>query len=289
MKEIFKGVLTQEKGNTFLMGTGGRSLLASELIWSGYARNWIGRVVFARHLPQRDYEREDPIIIMWPHMTEAEAPCVDLYFNERLPKYRVSFFGHIAVNVDGEVFNFSHLLNENEVMTREEYFYRPALGEFAPPPETGRLDAGNADRPYYDKFGRLFMRTVHVLRIEGLKTGRLSTIYHNMLKTIHSAPSDPRRPGEYKDFNILTRNCATIIRDGLRRYGFSQIRGILPRELFVCAAYHFRKLEEEGTLKTDLIKMKQLKVPEAPYGAEVPILNPINRIRQRKLRAHNLP
>ena len=283
MKKIFKGVLTQEKGNTFLVGTGGRRLLATELIWSGYLTHWIGKVVFARYLPQRDYEREEPIVIMRPHRREAEVPSVGLYFNERLPKYRASFFGHIAVDVDGEVFNFSHLLNENEVMTREEYFYRPALGEFAPHPETGRFDTGNANRPYYDKFGRLFMRSVHVLRIEGLKTGRLSEIYHNMLRRIHSAPPDPRRPEKYKGFNVLTRNCATLIRDGLRRYGFPQIRGILPRELFLCTVYHFRKLEKKGALKTALIKMKQLKVPEAPYSAGVPILNPINRVRQRKL------
>jgi hypothetical protein len=282
MEELIKGVLTQEKGDIFLMGTGGSRCLASELIWHGYVRHWMGRVVFARHLPQKDYERGDPIVIMWPHRRETEAPFLDLYFNERLPKYKASFFGHIAVNVDGEVFNFSHLLNENEVMTLEEYFYRPALGEFAPHPETGRFDAGNRDRPYYDKFGRIFMRTVHVLRIEGLKTRRLSTIYHNMLKKIHATPPDPRRPGKYRDFRLLTRNCTTMIRDGLRRYGFSQIRGILPRELFACAAYHFRKLEEEGDLKTYSIKMKQLKVPEAPYSAAVPILNPINRLQQRK-------
>jgi hypothetical protein len=283
MKKTFKGVLTQEKGNTFLMGDGGSRLLASELIWNGYVRHWIGRVVFARHLPQRDYERNDPIILMWPNTGETEAPCVNLYFNERLPKYKASSFGHIAVHVDGEVFNFSHLLNENEVMTREEYFYRPALGEFAPHPETGRFDAGNGDRPYYDKFGRLFMRTVHVLRIEGLNTGRLSTIYHNMLKTIHSTPPDPKRPEKYRDFNLFTNNCSTMIRDGLRRYGFSRIRGILPRELFICAVSYFRNLEKKGALKTNLIKLKQLKVPEAPYSSGVPILNPINRGRQWKL------
>jgi hypothetical protein len=282
MHEIFQGVLTQEKGKTYLLGTGGRRLLASERIWSGYVRHWIGRKVFARPLPQRDYERGAPIIIMWPRTQETEIPFVELYFNERLPKYRASFFGHIAANVDGEIFNFSHLMNENEVMTREDYFFRPALGEFAPDPETGRFNTGNRDRPYYDKFGRLFMRTVHVLRIEGLKTGRLSEIYHNRLKAIHATPPDPKKPEKYKDFNMFTRNCATLIRDGLRKYGFSQIRGILPRELFVSAAYHFRKLEEEGVLKTELIKMKQLKVPEAPYSAGVPILNPINRGRIQK-------
>ena len=104
-----------------------------------------------------------------------------------------------------------------------------------------------------------------------------------MLKAIHATPPNPKRPERYKDFNIFTRNCATIIRDGLRKYGFSQIRGILPRELFISAAYHFRKLEAEGAARTELIRMKQLKVHEAPYSAGVPILNPINRIRQWKL------
>jgi hypothetical protein len=282
-KERFQGVLTQKGEKTFLLGTDGKHLLESDFIWSGYIHHWLGRKVYARHLPQRDYERGNPIVIMWPHTSEPGKPYVDLCFNMRLPKYTASLFGHIAINVNGEVYNFSHHLNENEIMTTEEYYYRPPLGEFAPNPKTGLYDAGETGRPYYDKFGRLFMRTVHVLRIEGLETNRLSRIYHHELEKVHAAPKNPRKPEEYTGFNIFTRSCTTIIRDGLRKCGFTKVRGILPRDFFACAAYYFHTLEETGTVETKILKLKQLKVPEAPYSKKVPLSNPINWVRQRRL------
>ena len=55
-------------------------------------------------------------------------------------KYPASTFGHNAINVNGEFFNFSHLINENESMDEAEYMYRPALGEFAPSPTTGKFE-----------------------------------------------------------------------------------------------------------------------------------------------------
>ena len=52
----------------------------------------------------------------------------------------------MAVNVNGAIFNFSHKINENEVMRNEEYFFRPALGEFAPHPVTGRDNSGRSPK-----------------------------------------------------------------------------------------------------------------------------------------------
>ncbi len=280
-KEI-NGVLRQENGKTYLLGENGDKQLDTELIWDGYIHHWLGKRVAARPLPQRDYKQGNPIIIMWPYEEPSGAPFVELYYNERLVKYPASTLGHFAINVDGEIFNFSHLLNENEVIKREEYFYRPALGEFAPHPELGVFNVDDPERPYYDKFGRLFMRTIHVLHIEGLDTERLSGIYHRALERIHSTPVNPKRPEKYPDFNIFTQSCTTIIRDGLIEYGFRRIGGIFPRDLFVNIAFHLLK-EEREDMEVELFRMRQLKVPEAPYSALTPFLNPLNRIRARRL------
>ena len=69
------------------------------------------------------------------------------------------------------------LMNENEIITEEEFFYRPALGEFAPSPNNGKYEILEDGTPYYDKFGRNFMRTIHVLRIEGIDVEKLGNIY----------------------------------------------------------------------------------------------------------------
>ena len=281
IKEI-NGVLTQENGRSYLLGENGERQLENELIWDGYVRHWLGKRVSARHLSQRDYKGGNPIIIMWPYEEPSGIPFVELYYNERLVKYPASTLGHFAINVNGEIFNFSHLLNENEVIKKEEYFYRPALGEFAPHPELGVFNVDDPERPYYDKFGRLFMRTIHVLRIEGIDTERLLRIYHDVLEMIHSTPVNPKRPEKYPGFNIFTKSCTTIIRDGLREYGFGGIGGIFPRDLFVNIA--FRLLgEKRKDIEVKLFRMKQLKVPEAPYSALTPFLNPVNRIRAKRL------
>ena len=196
----------------------------------------------------------------------------------------MSFLGHLAVNVNGEIFNFSHLINENEVMKPEEYFYRPAMGEFAPHPVTGRDKLDDPQKPYYDKFGRLFMRTIHVLRITGLDTQKFSQTFHNELEMIHNAPPDPKKPGHYINFNIFTNSCSTIIRDGFQKLGFRKIRGIFPRDLFVNVAYHFLKQTEYPRIKATHFTLNQFHVPEAAPSAVPPLLNPFNRIKNRILR-----
>jgi hypothetical protein len=281
--KFFTGILIQKNKKNFLQTPENSLCFEKELIWEGYIRHWLGKRLHARRLPQKDYETKRPIILMWPAAPFARGPYVDLYFNERLVHYPISILGHIAVNVNGEVFNFSHLLNEDEVISVEEYFYRPALGEFAPHPGTGGFDIKDRQMPYYDKFGRIFMRTVHVLRIQGLHTARLSKIFHDELKTILNTPVHPHRPWKYRDFNMFTRSCTTIIRDGLRACGFPEIRGIAPRDLFVNASYHLYKLAKNKRLKISRFSMKQLKVPEAPYSAMAPLLNPFNIFRNRRL------
>lgn len=281
--KIFKGVLTDAGNRPFLLGDDGVRYFENENIWSGYLLHFFGRKVCARKLPQKDYETGKPAIIMWPDEPAPEKPFVDLYFNERLVKYPVSFLGHLAINVNGEIFNFSHLMNENEVLRNEEYFYRPALGEFAPHPVSGRANLDDPQKPYFDKFGRLFMRTIHVLRMTGLNTQRLSQIFHNELEVIYNSPPDPKKPGHYINFNIFTNSCSTIIRDGFQKLGFRKIRGIFPRDLFVNAAYFFLEQLENPKIKSSLFSLNQLHVPEAAPSAMPPLIYPVNRWKNKIL------
>jgi len=282
---IYRGVLTNTGGQTFLRGQDCVQYLKDEIIWNGYLAHFSGLAVCARRLPQRDYETGKPIVIMWPDVPAPDESTVGLYFNERLVKYPTSFLGHMAVNVSGEIFNFSHLINENEVMKAEEYFFRPALGEFAPHPVYGRDNTDDPQKPYFDKFGRLFMRTIHVLRITGLDTQKFSQLFHDELDMIRNTQTDPKKPGDYRDFNILTNSCSTIIRDGFKKYGFKNIRGIFPRDLFVNISYFFLKQLEHPQIKASRHTLQQLKVPEAAESALPPLLNPLNLVKQHILQS----
>ena len=285
MKEnIYKGILTTDGTNTYLLAEGGAKLLEEENIWSGYLKHFSGRKVRARRLPQRDYETSRAIIIMWPDEEASAEPFVELYFNQRLAKYRTSFLGHLAINVNGEIFNFSHLLNENEIMKHEDYFFRPALGEFAPHPFSGRYNVDDPQKPYYDKFGRLFMRTIHVLKITGMDTKRFSQIFHEQLETIKNTPPDPKDPQKYRDFNILTNSCSTVIRNGFKKYGMEKITGMFPRDIFVNVSYYFLMQEKDKRIKAERRTLPQLMVPEAAPSVMPPLMNSLNRWKERQLR-----
>lgn len=281
--DIIRGKLRESESGSFVETPDGNRHYEDRLIWDGYIAHWKGQPVVARGLPQKDYDREEPIIIMRPDEPEPDEPVVDLYYNERLVKYRTSTFGHNAISVNGEIFNFSHLLNENEVITREEYFFRPALGEFAPSPRNGNFELDVDGRDYYDKFGRNFMRTIHVLRLTGLDTGRLAGIYHRELDIIHSSERNPKNPEKYIDFNFWNRSCATIIRDGLIEYGIKKISGFLPRDFFVSTIYAALLSREKLGVGVELFTMPQLHVPEAAPSAMTPLLNPANRIKLNKI------
>jgi len=285
MKEnISKGILTAEKEKTYLLAENSKSLLEEEKIWSGYLKHFSGRKACARRLPQCDYETGREIIIMWPDEDTPEEPFVELYFNQRLAKYRTSFLGHLAINVDGEIFNFSHLLNENEIMKHEDYFFRPALGEFAPHPVLGRYNVDDPQRPYYDKFGRLFMRTIHVLKITGLNVKKLSQIFHEQLETIKNTSPDPKNSEKYRDFNILTNSCSTIIREGFKKYGFKNIAGMFPRDIFVKASFYFLYQAKDKRIKASRRVLPQLIVSEAAPSVMPPLMNPLTRWKARQIK-----
>ncbi len=279
----FSGILRQGEKGPFLEGPYEEHFLEGRTIWKGYLQHWLDQPVHARDLSQKDYDTGEPILILWPQEVPEPEPFVELYYNERLVKYPASTFGHIAINVNGEIFNFSHLLNENEVLDRAEYFYRPALGEFAPSPTTGTFEIREDGRVYYDKFGRRFMRSIHVLKVVGMDTEKLSTYYHNQLAAIHTYPKDPAQPEKFQGFSFFNRSCATIIRDGLREYGIRQVSGVLPRDFFISAARALIQEQDKQDFRIKLYKLAQLKVREAPYSKVTPLLNPMNWLKLRLL------
>ncbi len=288
MIDTITGILRRENNSAFILDDRGRRHFADASIWEGYIRHWTDTGVNARKLPQIDYISGLPIVLIWPRHERSKVPFIELYYNERLVKYAASTFGHIAANINGEIFNFSHLLNECEILTGEEYFFRPALGQFAPDPKSDRFNIDDPERPYFDKFGRSFMRTIHVARIEGIETKSISSYYKEQLRIIHSTPPDPHNPEKYRDFNFFTRSCATIIRDGLRDSGYHRIKGVLPRDMFVSAVWEFLRLAGKGTLSVQVFQKRQLMVDEAPPSALSPLMNPKNRIRRTLLRRRGI-
>ncbi len=82
-KEIIRGVLIQQKGKAFLLGLDGEHHLKTDYIWPGHVLHWLGKPVCARYLPQRDYERGEPIVLIWPDVQAGDTDYVDLYYNER--------------------------------------------------------------------------------------------------------------------------------------------------------------------------------------------------------------
>jgi hypothetical protein len=276
----YTGILRVKGKTNYIEMASGENIFENDKIWTGYIKHWKNISVNARRLAQLDYEDGSPIIIMWPNEPTPKTPFVHIYYNERLVKYFDSTLGHLAINVNGKIFNFAKKINENEVITKEEYFYRPALGEFAPSPNTSKQEISVNGKSYFDKFGRNFMRGIHVLHIEGIDTDKLYNILMEQLVIIHNTPPKPDKPEDYPDFHVIKRSCTSIVRDGLRRYGFKNIKGVVPRDFFVNVGYNFQK---EKDLKVKLYNMSQLIVEECPPSKPTFLFNVINWFRVRKL------
>jgi hypothetical protein len=242
-------------------------------------------MVRARYLPQRDYDSEHPIVLIYPRTYRPKTNrYIALYYNERLTDYAASRFGHIAIDVNGTVFNFSHLLNENEAITLEEFLYRPCLGEFAPHPITGTFNVDDPTRPYYDKFGRLFMRSVHALVIEGLDTDVAFDVLQRKMDAVLATPIDPQQPEKYRDFSFLRQSCVTIVRDCLKQIGLPHVQGVIPRDMFVCAANRAFAEHRKGRLDVTVKVLDQLKIDDRSYSTRTPLINPLNRLRAYRLK-----
>lgn len=280
----YTGFLRVKGNTTYLETANGEKIFENEKIWDGYIKHWKNSSVNARRLTQLDYEERKPIIIMWPDEPAHETPFVDIYYNERLVKYFDSTMGHLAININGEIFNFAKKINENEIITKEEYFYRPALGEFAPSPNTGKQEISVNGKSYFDKFGRNFMRGIHVIHIDGIETDKLYKILKDELNLIHNTPPKPDDPENYPDFHAIKRSCTSIVRDGLRKCGFEKVKGVLPRDFFVNAAYNLKK---EKNLKVKIYKMPQLIVRECPPSKATFLFNIKNWFRVQTLKYEN--
>ena len=278
---IYVGILRVKGKAIYVETANGEKIFENEKIWDGYVKHWVNTSVKARRLTQLDYEDDKPIIIMWPDEPKPIKPFVHIYYNERLVKYFDSTMGHLAINVNGKIFNFAKKINENEILTKEEYFYRPALGEFAPSPNTGKQEIPVNGKSYFDKFGRNFMRGVHVIHIEGIETDKLYKILKEELDIIHNTPPKLTDPENYPDFHAIKRSCTSIVRDGLRKYGFKKVKGVVPRDFFVNAAYTLKK---EQTLKVKIYNKPQLIVPECPPSKATFLFNIKNWFRVKTLK-----
>ena len=128
------------------------------------------------------------------------------------------------------------------------------------------------------------MRTIHVLRVEGIDEAALANIFHEELKVIHNTDPHPENPEKYKNFNFFNRSCTTILRDGLRKYGLKKIKGVFPRDFFVSATTTCLAIKK---LSSTLFTMPQLLVKEAPPSVTTPFMNPCNYYQFRKLRYQN--
>ena len=223
------GILKVKDGKSYLETREKKKVFEEERIWDGYLKHWKDKKVNARRLTELDYEENKPIIIIWPDEPKPKYPFVDIYYNERLVQYFDSLMGHLAININGKIFNFAKKINENEVITKEEYFYRPALGEFAPSPTTGKQEISQTGRSYLHKFGRNFMRSIHVLHIEGIDTDKLYKILMEELELIHNTPPKPEAPEDYPDFHFIKRSCTSIVRDGLIKYGYANLKGVIQK------------------------------------------------------------
>ena len=281
MSKILTGVLSKNSKTCYLKTKDNNKILLDGEIWEGYLIHWKNKVVNARPLPQKDYKTGKNIYVLWLFNEKKDnIPFLELYYNERLIKYPASTFGHNAINVSGKIYNFSHYMNENEVLTPEEYFFRPALGEFSPSPVTKRFALNQNGKNYFDKFGRNFMRKIHVLRVEGINDKYLFEIFDEELNNINNSEPHPNNQELYKDFNFFYRSCTTIIRDCLKRYGFNNIKGIFPRDFFINTAFECSKLKY---LKIRMFTLPQLQVSEAPPSKPTPFINPLNYYRFKKL------
>jgi hypothetical protein len=125
------------------------------------------------------------------------------------------------------------------------------------------------------------MRTIHRIRIFGLDTEKMMATLKQSLDIILNTPPNPKEPDKYKDFSIVSNNCATIIRDVFNQCGFPEIKGRFPRDLFVNTTYHLFCHPE---LDVQYAKLPQLFVPEAPMSMVSPLLNFRNYFRKNELR-----
>lgn len=266
--DIINGRLVLEEKTPCVLAAGGEKKFTNAAVWQGYITHFLNREVRGRLLPQTDYATKRPIALVWPEGDPPPQPFLEIYFNQRLPNYPGSFFGHAAINVNGRIFNFARKLNENEELDYGEYFYRPALGEFSPG-ANGKYDLSNPDEPRYDKFGRRFMRQILVLRITNVRdTAFLLDYFRKSLATIQNQNAGRTDVDVNQYFRAFSNNCVTMLYNGLSRWGINRLNRRLPWNFFLSCRREFSKLAAARRWQVSVRKLPQLKVPEAPFSAQ---------------------
>lgn len=278
MNEKYSGILIKRDEKFVLLSNYGAYLFSDRIIWEGYGQYFLNHNIEVSELEDTDYEKCEKILLMYPLPVKQESDFIELYYNERLVKYPASRFGHLSLNCNGTVFNFSHLINECEIISEEEYFFRPALGHFSPNPQTNLADYTNPEKLYYDKFGRLFMRNVHVLRLSNVDSSKLANVLTKRMKLFKEAglgaPSDKNSA-----FRPLSHNCVTEIADALKECGFGAGSHFIPRDCFAVTGSHWRRLAEKSGYDFSYYIMKQMPVKEAKPSKLAFLINPFNYLR----------
>ena len=57
MNTTIKGILRRNDGHPFIEGEDGVKYFSNQRLWNGYLDHWNGQTVFARLLPEYDYEK----------------------------------------------------------------------------------------------------------------------------------------------------------------------------------------------------------------------------------------
>ena len=243
-----------------LVSGSGRTALDG--LWPGY-RVLSGSDVRLRWL--REDRAGARIALLAPAADCPPGPDrVEVYFLHRLREQLVSLFGHLAIAVRGRVWNFSAVLEENEAVSWDEYFYRPQTGPFV-----RHADGHGLAR--VDRYGRRFMRAADVLSLEGLPAERLADVLDGLLDEVRAA-AEKAQDGSSPAFSSWSRNCAGFIREALNESGVGSFSSHAPRDLFVELAWHFRK-RGGATFR----RVPQLIVPGIlPSSSAVPLLRPAN-------------
>lgn len=236
------------------------------VLWPGYAR-FAGTRVLVRPLPVHDAGK--PVLLVAPLGDAPPARSVELYLAERLPRHAMSRFGHVAAWAGGHVFNYSRTWRENEALDWAEFAWRPPLGDYGP--------------ERHDYFGRRFMRTLHVLRIDGLDTVRVRASLQAVRERILARPPDPRDPEYAPWVNLAGRNCVALLRLALVEAGLPVFHGLTPRAFFVDAAWRLRRLAGRGVLRLSYRRLPQVVVPECAPSLPASSWSPRTAQRERRL------
>lgn len=311
-RAIRQGVLTCEGGRPVLVSGRERMILPGPF-WEGWTAMLAREVVY---FPAADLQPPCPVILPAEEQADSDDE-VEILFLHRLRGQLASLFGHIAIVVRGRVWNFSAVLAENEVLTVDEFYWRPCLPPFLPEEEgcltvlegvdpdsvSVRTEGGQQEETTcpdnrsakkgglrVDRYGRRFMRSLDRIKISGLSPAQLSNLEKSLTELMErvykAAPSSCR--GESPYFSAWKMNCAGFVREAFALAGLANFQSHFPRDLFIEIGWHFiRQARQAGSSLR--VKYGQ-RIPQFPVpgirasSSAVPLLNPASWWRALRMR-----